>query len=523
MILSKLDKQTNSTSFCIQNLLVPEVYPHPVGQIELLETHISCIVLTGEFAYKIKKPVDLGFVDYTTLERRKRFCELEVKLNRRFAPDIYLGVVPIFKTATGFRIGDSCLENMPKRMVGSSVFEYAVKMKQFPQDAIVASRLADPSLSNDSVEAFGRYVARFHDSIEIVDADLPFVQPAQITHDASDNFEFLLDSLAGDRRFRQLEKIEYWTNEQATRLEPKFGERLRSGKVRRCHGDLHLKNIIQVDGRLLAFDGIEFNEAFQCVDVLNEIAFPVVDFWARDRADLAWRLLNSYLEQTGEYADLDVLRFYLVYRAMVRAKVAWLNPGNHTEARRTEYATSDNPDDPFAGPWDKYLRAAAYFAFEMQPSLSITHGFSGSGKSTVAMNMIAVEGGIRIRSDVERSRLMSSSIGEAKYSKAMSQRVYGHLLGLAKSSVQSGFPIIVDATFLQQKRRMPFQQLAEQLDVEYRIIDCQAPFNELCRRLRLRENDPSEADVNVLQAQMKNHDPIGDNELPFVKSYESHQ
>lgn len=491
-------------------------FTHPISDRKLIETHISCVILTGKFAYKIKKAVDLGFVDYTTIDKRKRFCELEVEFNSRFAPDIYLGVVPIYKMGNGIRFGELGESSLPD----AEIIDYAVKMKEFPQDAIVAARLSNPQLSPRTVEDFGSFLATIHCDSDPVEPALEIATSSQIRKDALDNFEALKDPLAEDWRFELLEKLEIWTEKQALHLESKFGRRRERGLVKRCHGDLHLKNVIQVAGRLIPFDGIEFNNQFQCIDVLNELAFPVMDFFARGRSDLGWRLLNAYLETTVDYSDLDVLRFYLVYRAMVRAKVAWLNPRNHSEARRLEYASDENLNEPFAGPWDKYLAVAAYFAFELKPKLSITHGFSGSGKSTIAMKAIDTNGGIRIRSDVLRQQLAEQTNTADKYSCEMSDRVYARLAELSRDGIASGFPIIADATFLRIKYRRPFVAVAELIQVPFEIIDCDAPFGELCRRLQDRHTDPSEADIAVLNLQMKNHDPLGVDEVKWVREAE---
>jgi predicted kinase len=277
-----------------------------------------------------------------------------------------------------------------------------------------------------------------------------------------------------------------------------------------------LKNIILIDGRLQAFDGIEFNEEFQWIDVLSEIAFPVMDFVARGRRDLGWRLLNAYLESSGEYEALDVLRFYLVYRAMVRAKVTWLNPSNHSRTTR-DHEAQTHPGDPLlAGPWDKYLDAASYFAFELAPQLSLMYGFSGSGKSTRAIEVLEQQGGVRIRSDVERNRLSVKFKARDKYSEEMNDWVFEHLLGLAKAALQAGIPVIVDATFLKLKRRTPFQSLADDLKVDFEILACDAPYEELCRRLQNRSHDPSEATIEVLNNQMKTHDPLTTDELQYA-------
>lgn len=496
----------------IDSLLAAGAFPHPADQIELIETHISWVILSGQFAYKIKKPVDFGFVNYLSLEDRHSFCDLELTLNRRFAPSLYLDVVPILKGPTGLHFAESGRQPAEDE----TIVDYAVKMKQFPQDAIVAQRLELTELTPQSIETFGASVAQFHDQIERIVPTHPCAAVGNITRDATDNFQVTCEFFEGDPRIETLTALEAWTLNQLTQLGPKFAQRARDGKIRRCHGDLHLKNIIQIDDRLIAFDGIEFNESLQCVDVLAEIAFPAMDFHARGRSDLAWRLLNGYLEITGDYQDLDVLRFYLVYRAMVRAKVTCLNPANQSPQVRQKYETGDPALDALAGPWDKYLKTADFFAYQLQPGLGITHGFSGSGKSTVAMSVIDRDGGVRIRSDVERHRIGNRFNLSRRYTAEVSRFVYETLLDRARCGLQAGFPIIVDATFLKRQDRESFTQLAQELGVEFSIVDCDAPYEVLCERIRTRTDDPSEADINVLNLQMKNHDPLTTDELQFL-------
>ncbi|MEO8271657.1 MAG: AAA family ATPase, partial [Aureliella sp.] len=265
------------------------------------------------------------------------------------------------------------------------------------------------------------------------------------------------------------------------------------------------------------FDGIEFNEDFQWIDVVNEIAFPVMDFVARGRADLGWRLLNHYLEATGDYGGLSLLRFYLVYRALVRAKVTWLNPHNRNEETRAKVDFGSDDCDLLAGPWDKYLNVANEFALSIQPALTITHGFSGSGKSTVAMSAIAKTGGVRIRADAERMRLASEFPDIPKYSVSMSDRVYGRVLDVARAALEAGLPVIVDATFLQRNRRNEFERLAGELEVPYTILSCEAPIEKLRGRIASRgATDPSDATAEVLEKQIQTHDPLTTSELPFV-------
>ncbi len=494
-------------------LLRPDAFSHGVTNLQLLETHISWVILTGPFAYKIKKPVKFDFVDYSTLALRRRYCRQEVELNLRFAPDIYLDVVPIFPREGRLMVGSAPIEESEESL---NPVEYAVRMREFPQDAIVAARLDHPELTSDAVDQFGKHLARFHDSIRSNPPANDCGQRERIEKDALENFPTLQDAFQYDVRFARVQKLERQTAVQFAKLESKFDQRLRDRKVRRCHGDLHLKNIIQLNGRLTPFDGIEFNEQFQWIDVFSELAFPVMDFVARGRPDLGWRLLNSYLESNDEYANLDVLRFYLVYRAMVRAKVTWLNPANHTSEVREKYAVDNSNADGLAGSWDKYLDTAAYFSSGLKPKLAITHGFSGSGKSTLAMNMIEQEGGIRIRSDIERQKIANKFPARDKYSPEISDWVYHHLAELARSAVGAGMPVIIDATFLEQRRRGVFAMLAKELNVEFQILDCDAPFEDLCERIEGRGSDPSEATIDVLKNQMKSHQPLTTDELQFV-------
>ena len=500
-------------------LLHPDAFPHPVTHLRLLETHISWVILTGKFAYKIKKPVQFDFVDYSSLDLRLQYCQDEIKLNRRFAPELYLDVVPIIEHDKGLVVGDYPVSD--SAMTDSNPIEYAVRMNEFSQDSIVAARLDHPDLTPKAVELFGQSIATFHETIKPDQPPEDCGQPIGIEHDAVDNFKTLRRELRDGIRLEKIEKIEKHTMAQLATLEHKFVRRRTAGMVRHCHGDLHLKNIIQWEGKLLAFDGIEFNRQLQWIDVYSEIAFPVMDFVARGRADLAWRLLNSYLEAADDYQDMDVLIFYLVYRAMVRAKVTWLNPANHSQRIREESNREQSPENYFAGPWDKYLDAAAYFTFAMKPSLSITHGFSGSGKSTTALTLIEQEGGLRIRSDVERQRLAARFHPQDTYSAEMTQRVYEYLAEQARSVIRAGMPVVIDATFLKRSQREIFEKLASELKVEFRIVTCDAPFDELCKRINSRNADASEATTDVLEMQMKTHQPLTTDELEFVRGLTS--
>jgi uncharacterized protein len=479
-----------------RELLENSRFAHDVQRLELIETHISQVVLTGPFAYKIKKPVRFDFVDYSTLENRRGFCFREVELNRRFAPEIYLGVVALRKVNSAIEFGAECL-NEAERLAESCPIEYAVKMRQFSQELIAATRLAQPDMSAAAVGQFGRDLAAVHRNAPHLPAERVPGFVDRFAHDVNDNFAVLGEAFANDSRGELLRRLEVWSRDQLQKNLPLLERRCSEGMIRLCHGDLHLRNIVVLDGRLVPFDGIEFNENLQWIDILNETAFAVMDFAARGRADLGWRLLDSWYSETGIDEGVSLLRLFLVYRALVRAKVTWLNPHNHPAA---------NGDDRFKGTWDKYLSTAAGFAFDIAPRLAITHGVSGSGKSTRALDWIDRYGGLRIRSDVERMRLGEQTA--ARYSESSREAVYDRMLELAGGVIGAGLPVVIDATFLRVAERQRFRSLAASLGVPFEIIHCDAPFDELCRRIGQRKGDPSEATIEVLRRQLEDQDPL---------------
>lgn len=493
-----MTKSPDPTGFDIKTMLDSAVYPHPVDRLELLETHISWIVLTGEYAYKIKKPVQYDFIDYSTRERREHYCRRELALNQRFAPEIYLDVVALCSDPQGLRIQIEEASSTP-----SQVVEHAVRMRQFPQGDILARRMERDPVPLEWIDRLGTALAEFHASLagSVLPEGVEWSRVAE--RDALDNFPMLKEEFGGSRWTKKIEDLETWTRAQIGLLAPRFDERVRNGAHRPCHGDLHLNNIVCWSDQLVPFDGIEFNLQLQWVDVLNDVAFPIMDFVARGYAAHGWRLANRYLEETGLYDQLDLLRFYLVYRALVRAKVTWLNPHNHPDAGR------GRPDEP--GPWDKYLDAAFAISHPATPRLAITFGLSGSGKSTRAIEWCSEAGAIRIRSDVERQR----GDARADYDLESRGRIYGRLRELARAALQARFSVVVDATFLNREHREAFAELAEEEGCGLEILACEAPYEELCRRIRERAascGDPSEATIAVLDDQIRTHDPLTETE-----------
>lgn len=490
----------------IDKLLHAAAFPHAVAQLQLIETHISWIILTGEFAYKIKKPVDLGFVDFSSLVRRKYFCEEELRLNQRTAADLYLDIVPIAATAEGLRIGQQ------------PAIEYAVRMRQFPADARLDHQLQSGRLTLDDMPAMAQVIADFHRSLNARPLDHPAEEIAQTQQFALDNFTQIRAALHDDYFHPLLSRLETWTRRQITSLGPAFRDRAAGGFVREGHGDLHLANMVRLDGRIVLFDCLEFDPGLRWLDLMNDIAFLVMDLMAHGREDLAYAFLNAYLEHSGDYQGIAVLRFYLVYRCLVRAKVAALQPGGKRAG------DVENPADKTR----RYLELArSLVESSMSPRLLLMHGFAGAGKSWLSSRLLGALGAIRVRSDLERKRLhglargqrSGSGIESGLYDASATELTYDLLARHCETGLRAGFNMIADASFLRQRQRQRFVDLAKQLQLKLFILDCTAPPATLRERIRQRATDPqqvSEAGVEVLQHQLAHHDAFTHQEKQYV-------
>lgn len=487
----------------LRGLLDPGAYPHAVREIQVAETHISWVLLTGDYAYKIKKPVNLGFLDFSTLEARRRACLDELRLNRRLAPQLYLDVVPIAGRADQARIGGS-----------GAAIEYAVKMREFAQDQQLDRLLAAGHLGMDDMDVLGTVIAAFHGAAPPAMAGLPLGWPEQIARDAQDNIDLLRESPEGGGRAR-LEALAQWTQEHGARLASLMASRRQQGFVREVHGDLHLANLVRLDGTIVPFDCIEFSEALRFNDTVSDLAFLTMDLQYRGRLDLAHRLLNRYLEQTGDYAGVRLLRYYEVYRALVRAKVA--------EIRRRDTQGADHAAQ--VAQREGYLAFARTRALSAKPALVLMHGLSGSGKTWLSGRLMTALPAVRVRSDVERKRLQrlaarersGSSVGGGIYSAAVSERTYDRLGEAAASILDAGDIAIIDAAFLRRADRLRFRGLARERATAFVIVSCTAPVAELQLRIgrrAARGGDASEADAAVLAYQIGNAQPLDEDERP---------
>ena len=500
---------TGNTPLLIRTLHDPACFDHAAGPIRVIETHISWVLLTGEFAYKIKKPLNLGFLDFSSLDKRLQACRDEVQLNRRLAPDIYLDVVPISGTPAAPRVAGT-----------GDAFEYAVKMRQFPVEATLDQLDAAGGITAQHVEAIAATLARFHlDGCARATADSPCGSPEKIWQPVAQNFAQIAPRLDAPADREQLDALARWSAVEHARFAPLMAARKGGGFVRECHGDLHLGNLAWVDDRLLVFDCIEFNPELRWIDIQSEIAFCYMDLLQRGHADWAWLFLNRWLERSGDYAGLALLRYYAVYRALVRAKVAAIRMAQTAGVER-EAALADVRT---------LLELAASLTRPQPVRLDITHGLSGSGKTTVTAQSMQIPGAIRLRSDIERKRLAGldalaksgSGVGQHLYAADATQRTYRRLADLAGQLLDAGWPVIVDATFTARWQRDLLRETARTRSVEFRILDFPVPVATLRERIVQRAaagSDASEADLDVLQHQLDTEEPVDTDELADVVS-----
>ncbi|MES2013480.1 MAG: AAA family ATPase [Pseudomonadota bacterium] len=499
----------------IKALLEPKCYPHPVAKVELVETHISWLLLAGEFVYKIKKPITLPFLDYGTLAKRHACCAAELRLNRRFAPDIYLEVVAIVGSPENpqFSNDGNVIED-------GAAIEYAVKMSRFDETGRLDHVCARGELTLDHIAALADSIVTFHNAAATAPSTTRFGTPDAVLAPALENFKELHVLISDTACQTQLDRLLAWTQAEFKRLSPLFAARKTAGQIRECHGDLHLGNIVLIDERVTLFDCIEFNENFRWIDVASEISFTYIDLLDHQQPSLAGWFLNEWLTRTGDYDAMSVLRFYAVYRALVRAKVAAI--------RAKQNPSNKNIDD--MSETQNYLKLAERLTSPPKPRLIITHGLSGCGKTTASTPLLLndVNGStIRLRSDVERKRMFglaataksNSTLDGGIYTQEAHQRTYQRLHELTQSLLAAGWSVIIDAAFLKRAERKAFQTLATQQGAEFRILAPQASPAELRARIVARlknEHDASEATLAVLEQQITAIEPLDADERDYL-------
>jgi uncharacterized protein len=478
--------------------LSPAAFPHPVTRFRVIETHISWVVLTGSFAYKIKKPARYDFLDASTLTRRLELCQEELRLNRRLAPDLYVDVLPLTREGGQLKVGGS----------GPAV-EYAVRMLEFDPCEELATQLDAGKVWLSDVRALAIKIAEFHRHAAVAAPESALGGVASIRDQIVDNVAELERCLEQSDDIAAIRRLDDWLRRSLAESSPLLALRKRDGAVRECHGDLHAHNIVRWRQQWTPFDCIEFNPDLRWIDVISDVAFLFMDLVAHGRRDLAHAFLSRYLEETGDYEGLRVLPLYAVYRALVRAKV---------DALGAKFASADSAR-ALRERQARRLRVAADLIRPRLPALLITHGVAACGKSWLSERLIPELHAVRVRSDLERKRLAGmealeishSGIGENLYDAAVTDHLYARLRECAESALAGGLNVIVDAAFLGAAQREQFRQLAMQQHVPFLILWCHASTATLHARLDERAEaglDPSEATRAVLDHQVATLEPL---------------
>ena len=476
----------------VQCLLDPACWRAGGGDRRRVDTHISTVLLAGDRAFKIKKPLDLGFLDFRTLAARRHACDEEMRLNSRFAPEIYLGVAAITGTTGAPAIGEP-----------GEPIDWAVEMRRFDPDAILSHQAA--TLAPDLVEALARRVAAVHAEAPACAPGDPYGTPEAAYRPMADNFAQLQD--AAPAQSETLRRLAAWTLEQRDRLAASVERRRAGGRVRECHGDLHLGNVALIDGEPVVFDALEFDPALRWIDCINDIAFMLMDLQARGRPELAHRFLDHYLQDSGDYAGLEVLQYYLVYRALVRAKIAAIRLSQSLDASEGAAVAAEMND---------YVALAERLSAPARGAIVMTCGVSGSGKSHAAAGLTGPLPAVRIRSDVERKRLLGLSAGEdatalGGYAESLTDKTYRRLAELAGKVAAAGYVAVADATYLRRAQRELLRAEAERTGVPLLVLDCEASPEVLRARIlqrRSERDNVSDADLEVLEQQLASREPL---------------
>jgi aminoglycoside phosphotransferase family enzyme/predicted kinase len=506
----------------IGSLLRPAAYGHSVapGGPQLLETHLSWVLLSGPYAYKLKKPVAFGFVDFSTAERREQACRDELRLNRRLSPARYLDLVPVYGTAeTASFVAP--VDTPPGSNHPAAVIAWAVRMVQFEQEQLLPAALAAGRVDQAAIRELAARLACFHRDAATAGSGTPWGKPEAVRQPVLDNLTALA---ACPQAQAVLEPLTAWVNRQARLLTPWFSRRQSDGHIRECHGDLHLGNMLLGPAGIEVFDALEFSETLRWIDPISEMAFLVMDLAVRGRADLGSLLLNGWVEATGDGAGLRGWAWYSVYRALVRAKVSWL--------RLQQSGLEAAERSRMRAELVRYLNLAMDWIQRQSQPLVLMHGLAGSGKSTIAAQLSRRLGAVVFRSDVERKRLFgiwgvspTRQLQGELYGPKASRHLYGIVLPtLVEAASAGGLAVIVDACFLRRSERQRMVDLAGQLSIPVQIVVCEAPEPTLRQRLLERAaagTDPSDANAEVLERQHQWLEPLDPDEQALVMSCQS--
>ncbi len=485
----------------IKELLTPEAYPHPVNQIELIQTHISWVFLTGNFVYKIKKPVNFGFLDFTTLERRRHFCQEELRLNKRLSPEIYLDVIPIVKKGKHYFVGGE-----------GEVVDYAVKMKQLPQETCLISLLENKQLTPKIMDKLTYLMASFYRDAETNAEITSYGTPEKIMINIKENFDQTAPYVGKTIEKKIYDALKGYSFRFLEEKREIFLNRIKTGKIRDGHGDFHCANIYWHNGKIYVLDCIEFNTRFRYADVAADVAFLLMDLDFRKASSFGNRFLNTFLTYTNDFELLEVNDFYKIYRAYVRGKIASFETGlsEIPEAQRQQALERAKA---------YFNLAYKYLTSSKRPFILATTGLIGSGKSTLATQLAPEINAVVIRSDALRKHLASlrpdehvyAPFGQGLYSPQMTAKVYKELFRLAQKVLALELPVILDASFSKRASRQVVKELAQTANCPHFFLYCQCPEDILKQRLQQRQShgeDVSDAHFDLLEAFKRDFDPL---------------
>jgi len=465
-------------------LLQPGAYPQPPGRIELAQTHLSFVFLTDRLVYKVKKPVDFGFVDYTSLERRRHFCQREVELNRRLCPQVYLGVAAIYRDSQGgLRLSP------PGEIPPGEVVEYAVVMRRLPAEAHLDALLNRGQVSEAMLAQVAARLARFHAAAETNEDIAAYGRLEAIRFNHQENFQQTERYLGVTITPEQFQAIRDYAYSFMEANAPLFQRRLEQGRVRDGHGDLHAAHICFGDD-LYIYDCIEFTERFRYLDVASDIAFLAMDLDYHGRPDLSRAFAEAYIQESADPEVAALLPFYKCYRAYVRGKVDSFqldDPQVPPEARERARQRAR-----------RYFRLAYSYTLGLpRPSLLLTVGLIGTGKSTLARALAHRLGLALVSSDEVRKQLSGLAPQERRlepfqrgiYSPEASRLTYQEMFRRAREHLAQGRSVILDASFRRREERRHALEVARSLGVELWAIECVAPESVIRERLERRARE----------------------------------
>jgi aminoglycoside phosphotransferase family enzyme/predicted kinase len=467
-------------------LMNMRAYPEPTNEVQLVQTHISFVFITDNFVYKVKKPVNFGFLDFSTLDKRKYYCEKEVELNKRLSPDVYLGVLPVTLDNDSVTIGGK-----------GPTIDYAVKMRKLPMENLMIRLLQENRLSDDMVENVARKIAIFHkDAARSKEID-NFGTTEVIRTNTDENFIQTEKYVGTTITKPQFDAIRSFTTDYLNNRKELFRRRIAEGRIRDCHGDLHLEHICITDS-ITIFDCIEFNDRFRFSDTAADIAFLAMDLDLHGREAQSKKLMDAYVRYSGDRGALEMLNFYKVYRAYVRGKVTSFRLDSPADTTQTEKDEVVRIAKKYFGLAASYVNEQNYPMFpEAKPKLIITCGLPGTGKSTVAENLAETKRWAIVSSDAVRKELAGIPVsqheyvpfGKGVYSSDFTKKTYRRMNQIAEDLLRKGKSVILDACFGKRAERGETYALAKAMKAEFTCIETVCDEDQIKRRLTARMDE----------------------------------